>query len=70
MANKERPANDRDPKVRVSESDSQSTNERSANGLKVDDAQPQAASEARGFDPYNSSGSFDRKKHWERVGKR
>jgi hypothetical protein len=23
-----------------------------------------------GFDPYNSSGSFDRRKHWERVGKR
>ena len=23
-----------------------------------------------GFDPYNSSGSFDRKKNWERVGKR
>ena len=29
-----------------------------------------AANEARGFDPYNTSGSFDRKKHWERVGKR
>jgi hypothetical protein len=24
----------------------------------------------RGFDPYNTSGSFDRKKHWARVGKR
>jgi hypothetical protein len=23
-----------------------------------------------GFDPYNSSGSFDRKKNWARVGKR
>jgi hypothetical protein len=23
-----------------------------------------------GFDPYNSSGSFDRRKNWERVGKR
>jgi hypothetical protein len=23
-----------------------------------------------GFDPYNTSGSFDRKKHWTRVGKR
>jgi hypothetical protein len=30
----------------------------------------QAAGECQGFDPYNSSGSFDRKKHWERVGKR
>ena len=24
----------------------------------------------RGSDPYNTSGTFDRKKHWERVGKR
>ena len=32
-------------------------------------AQPQAQ-EKRGFDPYNSSGSFDRKKNWNRVGKR
>ena len=23
-----------------------------------------------GFDPYNSSGSFDRKKNWERIRKR
>jgi hypothetical protein len=23
-----------------------------------------------GFDPYNTSGSFDRRKNWERVGKR
>jgi hypothetical protein len=23
-----------------------------------------------GFDPYNTSGSFDRKKHWERIRKR
>ena len=73
MANKEKPANDRDPNLglRVSESDSRSTNERPANRRKLDDAPPaKAANEARGFDPYNTSGSFDRKKHWERVGKR
>lgn len=23
-----------------------------------------------GFDPYNSSGGFDRRKNWERVGRR
>jgi hypothetical protein len=72
MANMERPANDRDPKgrPRARESDSRSTNVRSANGIKLDDAQPSSANEARGVDPYNTSGSFDRKKHWERVGKR
>jgi hypothetical protein len=29
-----------------------------------------AVNPAQGFDPYNTSGSFDRKKHWARVGKR
>lgn len=29
-----------------------------------------AAIENRGSDPYNTSGSFDRKKNWSRVGKR
>ena len=72
MANMERPANGRDPKIRLraSDSDSRSTNDRPANGLKLNDAPENAANEARGSDPYNTSGSFDRKKHWERVGKR
>jgi hypothetical protein len=26
--------------------------------------------EKRGFDPYNTSGSFDRKNNWSRIGKR
>ena len=29
-----------------------------------------AAPAAEGFDPYNTTGSFDRRKNWERVGKR
>jgi hypothetical protein len=35
-------------------------------------ARPPRKSEngARGFDPYNTSGSFDRKKNWARVRKR
>ena len=36
----------------------------------VDTARPRAESENRGSDPYNTSGSFDRKKNWTRVGKR
>ena len=72
MANKERPANDRDPnlKLRANDSDPQPTNERPANRLTMAVAPPKAANEERGGDPYNTSGSFDRKKHWERVGKR
>lgn len=38
--------------------------------LSMDDERPKAANENRGFDPYNTSGSFDRKKNWTRVGKR
>jgi hypothetical protein len=38
--------------------------------LSVAPAPLKAANEQRGFDPYNTSGSFDRKKHWARVGKR
>jgi hypothetical protein len=36
----------------------------------VDTAPPKAADEDRGVDPYNTSGSFDRKHNWTRVGKR
>jgi hypothetical protein len=38
--------------------------------LSVASAPVKAANEQRGFDPYNTSGSFDRKKNWARVGKR
>jgi hypothetical protein len=41
-----------------------------ARELRVEHAPHKAASEKRGFDPYNTSGSFDRKKNWVRVGKR
>jgi hypothetical protein len=41
-----------------------------AQKLSVEIAPPKAANEKRGFDPYNTSGSFDRKKNWARVGKR
>jgi hypothetical protein len=41
-----------------------------AQKLSVETVPPKAANEKRGFDPYNTSGSFDRKKNWARVGKR
>jgi hypothetical protein len=44
---------------------------KAASQLSVDSSAPlKAANEQRGFDPYNSSGSFDRTKNWTRVGKR
>jgi len=38
--------------------------------LRIETAPLKAANEKLGFDPYNTSGSFDRKKNWMRVGKR
>ena len=41
-----------------------------ARKFELDVALPLATAENRGSDPYNTSGSFDRKKNWARVGKR
>jgi hypothetical protein len=39
-------------------------------GLSLESAPHKAAGEQRSSDPYNTSGSFDRKQNWARVGKR
>jgi hypothetical protein len=36
----------------------------------TDKAAPNPRDAGGGFDPYNSSGGFDRRKNWTRVGKR
>jgi hypothetical protein len=36
----------------------------------IDAAAPNPRDAGGGFDPYNSSGGFDRRKNWARVGKR
>jgi hypothetical protein len=41
-----------------------------ASKLSVESVPLKAVNDKRGFDPYNTSGSFDRKKNWMRVGKR
>lgn len=41
-----------------------------AKDLKLNAVPVKAANEKDGFDPYNTSGTFDRKKNWARVGKR
>jgi hypothetical protein len=41
-----------------------------AKQLQVDAEALKAANEKQGFDPYNTSGGFDRKNNWVRVGKR
>ena len=41
-----------------------------AQGLALDEGTAKRVDKNLGFDPYNTSGSFDRKKNWTRVGKR
>ena len=43
---------------------------RAAQSLALDPGPKKISYNEQGSDPYNSSGSFDRKKHWTRVGKR
>ncbi len=79
MANIDKSADDRNPKfssgvreLREAQAAQEAlARETAARALAIEGSQPKAtANEARGFDPYNTSGSFDRKKHWTRVGKR
>ena len=72
MANDNQP-DGRDPKFSLGTRELREA--RRAQTLALADAQPARKSapsgaSAAGFDPYNTSGSFDRRKHWERVGKR
>ena len=43
---------------------------KTAQGLTFISPKPKQAKDMLGVDPYNTSGSFDRKKNWTRVGKR
>jgi hypothetical protein len=44
--------------------------EAAAESLTLEDPKQRPREQNRGADPYNTSGSFDRKKNWARVGKR
>jgi len=68
MATGDKPAEDRNPKFSFGVQELRQA--RAAQTLTLESAPAKAANEAKGFDPYNTSGSFDRKKHWARVGKR
>jgi hypothetical protein len=41
-----------------------------AQSLTLDPGPKKVCYKEQGSDPYNTSGAFDRKKHWTRVGKR
>jgi hypothetical protein len=59
-----------DPEANFSYGVSEVRQAAAARELRIEHAPLKAANEKRGFDPYNTSGSFDRKKNWMRVGKR
>ena len=70
MANGDKISDDRDPKFSLGTRELREA--RRAKALAAEEAVPKSKNTdaGGGFDPYNSSGSFDRRKHWERVGKR
>jgi len=78
MANDHKPIKDRDagPRFDVRALARAQTEQvpPTAQSLTLETAPPKADSKAdsemRGFDPYNTTGGFDRKKHWTQVRKR
>jgi hypothetical protein len=73
MANNDELREDREPKFSfaVRELEQAEARQKSgAHGLSLASVASKSANDARGFDPYNTSGNFDRKKNWERVGRR
>ncbi len=67
MASDDKSGNDRDAKFGLGTRETR----QSANKRELQLAAPhRAGATSQGSDPYNTSGSFDRKKNWERVGKR
>jgi hypothetical protein len=72
MAKHDKSANEPDPKLIGQREVKQAEDAQGASvqGLTLEVAPRKAANETSGFDPYNTSGGFDRKKNWVRVGKR
>jgi hypothetical protein len=70
MANGNRP-DDRDPKFSFGIRElREAQRARLLTPAQTPSTAPASSGANEGFDPYNTSGSFDRRKHWERVGKR
>jgi len=70
MANGNEVSNDRDPKFSFGTRELRDARRAEALAIEETSGKPKNADAGGGFDPYNSSGSFDRRKHWERVSKR
>jgi hypothetical protein len=68
MVNGNGPDDDREPKFSFGTRELREA--RRVQPPKQAEAAQETAPRAAGFDPYNSSGTFDRRRNWERVGKR
>ena len=68
MANDDKTRND--PESAFSFGVNELRRARAARELSLESAPAKAAAPKLGGDPYNTSGSFDRKNNWTRVGKR
>jgi hypothetical protein len=70
MANHNKTSNGADPKFSFATRELRDARREAALAQAEQARKPKNADAGGGFDPYNTSGSFDRRKHWERVGKR
>jgi hypothetical protein len=70
MSNGDKISNDRDSKFSFATRELREAQRAPPRAVEEPSRKPKNNDAGGGFDPYNSSGSFDRRKHWERVGKR
>ena len=70
MSNGNKISSDRDPKFSFATRELREAQRAPPRAVEQPSSKPKNNDAGGGFDPYNSSGSFDRRKHWERVGKR
>ena len=70
MANGDKVLNDRDPNLSFGTRELRDARRAEALAVEETPSKTPNADAGGGFDPYNTSGSFDRRKHWERVPKR
>ena len=70
MSNGDKISNDPDPKFSFGTRELREARRAEPRTVEEPSLEPNNDDAGGGFDPYNSSGSFDRRKHWERVPKR
>jgi hypothetical protein len=70
MANDKKITDERDPKFSFGTRELREARRAATLAIADDPGKAKNVDAGGGCDPYNTSGSFDRRKHWERVGRR